>query len=66
MEKGKKLSYQQREVMKRNGIKDCRDWLFIKHEIVNPDGTKNLQKGEKITRMIVRNVVTGEQKKFTM
>lgn len=66
MEKGKKLSYHQREVMKRNGIKDCRDWLFIKHEITNEDGTKNLQKGDKITYMLVRNVVTGEQKKFMM
>lgn len=64
MEKGKKLSYHQREIMKRNGIKDCRDWLFIKQEILNANGTKNLQKGDKIIHMIVRNVVTGEQKKI--
>lgn len=67
MAKGKKLSYTQREIMKRNGIKDCSDWLYVKQETTNEDGTKNLSlKSNKISLMVVRNVVTGEEKKIPM
>ena len=65
MEKGKKLSWKQREIMKKNGILDCTDWVYIKQMMLNEDGGKNLSsKGAKSVYMIVLNKVTGEQKKL--
>lgn len=67
MENGKKLSWKQREIMRKNGIKDCTDWVYIKQIMLNENGGRNLStKGTKTVYMIVVNRVTGEQKKLLM
>ena len=61
--KGKKLTVNQRSILNNNGIKDTKDWLYIK--TIQRDGSSNLKRDSiKMTYLVIQNQQSGEIKEI--
>lgn len=57
----KKLTYQQRKVLSKNGIPDASEWRYVKEESVADDGGNLSKNGTQNRYIIIRNINTGEE-----
>lgn len=67
MKNGKKMSVSQCILLEEHGIENPRDWLYIKTERIDADGSASLSKfKDKITVMVIQNKDTGEIKRIEL
>lgn len=59
--RGKKLTFAQRNILSQNNITNPEDYLYLKMETVADDGDKHLKQNSlKIQRIVVVHKETGE------
>lgn len=64
MMKGKRLTIEQRKILKRNKIVDSENWVYLRQEVVDVDGNKSASHfRDKNIFIIVRNKNTNEERR---